>query len=299
MIRDILRFNREAPRLLTTNNLTQTLEDYLEEYSYSAEFIEHYLVPMGAAIWSSEPEKLLEFPAQFLIRFFHHHGMLSIDDRPQWRVVQGGSVAYVQKLVQGFRDRIRLNTPVTRVHRSLTHVEIETAGGARERFDRVIFACHSDQALALLADPTPTEREVLGAIPYQENDVVLHTDTRLLPTHRAAWAAWNYHVPLAPKARVAVTYNMNILQSIVAPATFCVTLNYTEAIAPEKIIARLRYRHPIFDVESVAAQARHAELNGRQHSWFCGAYWRNGFHEDGVASTLAMLKQFGEQLKRA
>jgi predicted NAD/FAD-binding protein len=285
MLRDILRFNREAPALLHSPEET-SLGAYLGEKAYSRAFIDDYLVPMGAAIWSTDPARMFGFPARFFVRFLHNHGMLSVNERPQWRAIRGGSARYVEKLVAPFRDRIRLNTPVRQVRRLPDCVIVNG-----ERFDHVFFACHADQALAALADASPLEREVLGAMPYQENEAVLHTDVSLLPRARRAWAAWNYHVPAEPAARVAITYNMNILQTLPAPETFCVTLNRTADIDPRRVLKRITYHHPLYTRAAVAAQQRQRELNGGR-TWFCGAYWRYGFHEDGVVSALAALTHF-------
>ena len=295
MIRDILRFNREAPALLESE-IEISLGDYLAEGRYAQPFIDDYLVPMGAAIWSTDPAHMLSFPACFFVRFFHNHGMLSVDKRPQWRAVRGGSARYVEKLVASFRNRIRLNTPVETVRRLPDRVMIKARGAEAERFDQVFLACHADQALNLLADATPVEREVVGAIPYQENEAVLHTDTSLLPRARRAWAAWNYHVlPAGPQKnepRATLTYNMNILQNLKSRNTFCVTLNRTSQIAPGKIIKRLTYHHPLYTPAGVAAQQRQHEVNGVNRTYFCGAYWRYGFHEDGVVSALNAVKHF-------
>ena len=296
VIRDILRFNREAPQLLHQPGNEISLGDYLAEHRYSREFIDHYVVPMGAAIWSTDPESMQRFPARFFVRFFHNHGMLSVDARPQWRVIRGGSARYVEKLTARFRDRIRLNTPVEWVRRLPGQVLIKARGLETERFDAVFIACHSDQALKILADARPQEREVLGAIPYQHNEAVLHTDTRLLPKKRLAWAAWNYHVLPERRGRVALTYNMNVLQSLDAPTPFLVTLNHSDAIDPDKIIQRIDYDHPLFTPRGVAAQARQRDINGPLDTYFCGAWWRNGFHEDGVVSALNALEHFGERI---
>ncbi len=295
MIGDILRFNREARALLEGRDDTTTLGEYLEAGGYSRQFVDHYVVPMGAAIWSAKPEGLKEMPAQFFLRFFHNHGMLSVKDRPVWRVIRGGSQRYVERLVAGHRDRIRLNTPVRAIRRLPHGVEIRTDEGGPELFDQVFIASHSDQALAMLADATPLEREVLGAIPYQENEAVLHTDESVLPRRKLAWAAWNYHLLAHEQDRVALTYNMNILQSLDAPVQFCVTLNNTGAIDPDRIIRKISYDHPILTREGVIAQRRQGEINGANRTYFCGAYWRNGFHEDGVVSTLAALEHFEER----
>jgi predicted NAD/FAD-binding protein len=291
MLRDIVRFNREAPDLLTMTTDT-SLGTYLADHHYSDEFITDYLVPMGAAIWSSDPAQVLKFPAKFFVRFFNNHGMLSVNARPQWRAIQGGSARYVEKLVAPFHDRVRLNTPVESVRRLRDHVLIKARGAEAERFDQVFFACHADQALQLLADATPLERQILGAIPYQKNQAVLHTDTSQLPRTRRAWAAWNYHVADGLAGPATLTYNMNILQTLRSRETLCVTLNDDAHIDPARIIKRLTYFHPLFTAAAVAAQRRQIEINGVQRSYFCGAYWRYGFHEDGVVSALSALKHF-------
>lgn len=298
MLRDILRFNREAPRLLDQGD-EPTLDEYLRNNRYSHDFIERYIVPMGSAIWSAEPQQLRTMPARFFIHFFSNHGLLNISDRPQWRVVRGGSREYVRRLTALFRDRIRLSCPVVGIRRASGHVELTPAGGPVERYDQVVIATHSDQALRLLTDPSPAERTVLGAIPYQENNVVLHTDTRLLPCRQLAWAAWNYHIPNRTQQRVAVTYNMNRLQGLVAPETFCVTLNHDKAVDPARVLARFIYHHPVFTPAAVAAQQRLAEISGINRTWYCGAYWRNGFHEDGVVSALAATAALAGQTRLA
>jgi predicted NAD/FAD-binding protein len=297
MIRDILRFNRQAPALLDPNAPDVTLGEYLERERYSQEFVRHYILPMGAAIWSASTATIRAFPARFFVRFFHHHGMLSVNERPIWRTIRGGSARYVEKLTARFRERIRVNAPVDCIRRLGTHVLVKPRWGEAERFDQVVLACHSDQALELLADATPLEREVLGAIRYQPNDVVLHTDRSVLPTRQLAWAAWNYHLLDEERDRVAVTYNMNILQRLKTSEPLLVTLNMSDAIDPNKIIKRLRYEHPIYTAQGVAAQARHAEIDGVNRTYFCGAYWGYGFHEDGVVSALEMLKHFKERAR--
>jgi predicted NAD/FAD-binding protein len=291
MIRDILRFNRASLKLLAGGN-DITLGEHLRAHDYSRELIDDYLIPMGAAIWSTDPARMLGFPARYFVRFLHNHGLLSIDNRPTWRVIKGGSARYVEKLTAPFRDRIRLRTPVEYVRRLPDRVLIKARGLEPEYYDHVFFACHSDQARRLLADGTPLEREVLSAIRYQENEVVLHTDTSLLPRTRRAWAAWNYHVLRENTGKVALTYNMNILQGLKARHTFCVTLNRSEMVDPASIIRRLVYHHPLYTLAGVAAQQRQHEVNGVNRTYFCGAYWRFGFHEDGVVSALNALKHF-------
>ncbi len=297
MLRDILRFNREAPLDLDRAHIdaSTTLGSYLQQRGYGNRFIEHYIVPMGAAIWSMSLADMLGFPLAFFVRFFRNHGLLSVTNRPQWRVIKGGSSAYIKPLTASFAKHIRLNCPVQRVRRDTEGVSITSTAGI-ERFDKVVFACHSDQALALLETPTEQEQQILGAIGYAQNDVVLHTDTRLLPDRRLAWASWNYRLGGPEHAPAAVTYNMNILQGLDAPRTLCVSLNQSEAIDPTQVLGRFRYAHPQYSLGALAAQARHAELLGPQHSYYCGAYWANGFHEDGVVSALKVAQQFGERL---
>jgi predicted NAD/FAD-binding protein len=234
---------------------------------------------------------MLRFPARYFLTFFQNHGMLQVRNRPVWRVIQGGSSSYLAPLIKGFKENIRLNSPIESVSRDSQGVILKPQACETERFDAVIFACHSDQALRLLSDANPQEQAILGAIPYQENIAILHTDTSILPTSPRAWAAWNYHVLPQASDCVALTYNMNILQSLPAPETFCVTLNYPEAIEPKRIIKQLVYHHPQFSLQGVAAQQRHAEISGVNHTYYCGAYWGFGFHEDGVRSALNVVEQ--------
>ncbi len=292
MVLEILRFHREAPALLAQDAPRMTLGDYLSAHKHGRGFIEDYLVPMGAAIWSTDPQRMLGFPAQFFVRFLHNHGMLTVDDRPVWRVVRGGSARYVEKLVAPFRDRILLRTPVDQVLRFRDSVVVKARGRPGERFDHVFLACHADQALGMLLDPSHEERQILGALPCQRNEAVLHTDTSLLPRARRAWAAWNYHVLPGAVEGAALTYNMNILQGLESRHTFCVTLNATAHIDPRKVIRRIEYHHPLFTPEGVAAQQRHHEISGVRRTHYCGAWWRWGFHEDGVVSALQALRRF-------
>jgi predicted NAD/FAD-binding protein len=295
MIRDILRFNKTAMPSIHSLNDSQTLRDYLHDNDYSQEFVDQYLVPMAAAIWSAEPLSVLDMPVKFLLRFFANHGLLQITDRPVWRVIKGGSRQYVNKLVAGHRDRIRLNSPVQSVLRVDDRIAIQSASGGREFFDYVFIACHSDQALSLVGDASPAEREVLGAIRYQSNEAILHTDVSLMPKRRRAWAAWNYHVPQNANRHVAVTYNLNILQGLRTENQYMVTLNNDHHIDPKMVIRRFQYEHPVYSRESVIAQQRQADLNC-ERTFFCGAYWRNGFHEDGVVSALNAIGHFEERL---
>jgi predicted NAD/FAD-binding protein len=296
MVKDILRFNREAVRSLENEDAELPLSEYLNKHRYGDEFKNHYIIPMGAAIWSTDATLMQSFPARFFIRFFHNHGLLSVNDRPVWHVIKGGSRNYLAPLIESFRENIRLNTSVQRIRRFPDRVEIETASHGVETYDAVFIATHTNEALRMLDHATVAETEVLTAIPYQKNEAVLHTDATLLPNKRLAWAAWNYHILKQQRDRVALTYNMNILQGIEAPVTFNVTLNNTDAIAADKILKRVEYEHPMFTPESVAAQARHAEINGSHRTWYCGAYWRNGFHEDGVVSALNAVDHFSETM---
>lgn len=291
MIRDILRFNKSSLELLNDGNEIR-LGDYLQQGAYSQQFIDNYIIPMGSAIWSTEARQMLDFPARFFVRFFHHHGMLTVNNRPQWRTITNGSASYVEALTENFKHKIKLNTPIESVRRLKASVRVKPTFGEEEKFDYVFFACHSDEALRMLSDKTQAESEILSAIPYQENTVYLHHDVSLMPTRKLAWAAWNYHVTEAPSDRVAVTYNMNILQNLQSTEPLLVTLNHTKLINPAKVIKRLKYMHPIYTVAGAAAQARHAEISGKNRTGFAGAYWRNGFHEDGVVSALAALKHF-------
>jgi predicted NAD/FAD-binding protein len=293
MIRDILRFGREAPELLTRENDGTTLGEYVTRGGYSRQFIEQYLLPMGGAIWSAGTAAMREFPARYFVQFFKNHGMLSVDERPQWRVVHGGSWSYAKALVAPFRERIRLESPVERIARDLGGVTVVSKGVA-ERYDQVVIAAHGDQALRLLGDASPVERAVLSAFAYTPNQAVLHTDTRVMPLRRLAWAAWNYHLTGDESAPVPVTYDMNALQGLDAPERFLVTLNPPpRTIAEGRILRRIPYHHPHYTSAAVAAQHRWHEVNGVNRTWFCGAYWGYGFHEDGVVSALKVAERFG------
>ena len=292
MIWEILRFNREAPRFLATQDETTTLGAWLESRGFGGAFVEHYVVPMGRAIWSADEEAMLGFPARFFIDFFHRHGFLSVDNRPQWQTVTGGSREYVRKLVSPFASRIRVATPVASVRRLPQGVALRTVAGETLQFDAVVFACHSDQALAMLEDPSDAEREILGAFPYAPNEAVLHTDQSLLPRRPLARAAWNYHLRRDPGRGVALTYDMNVLQSLATRRRYLVSLNMTDAIDERCVLRTFSYSHPVYTPGAVAAQKRHAEISGPRRSFYCGAYWRYGFHEDGVVSGLRVLEQF-------
>jgi predicted NAD/FAD-binding protein len=301
MIRDILRFNKEA--LLDVDSggqfASMTLGEYLSVKHYSSTFMDFYLVPMGAAIWSATTAVMKQFPLQFFVRFFRNHGLLSVSHRPQWRVIEGGSRSYIKPLVETFKNNIRTSSPVTSIVRYEDKVTVTTVHGDSDDYDQVIIAAHSDQALAMLADASDSEKKLLGAIPYQKNEVVLHTDSRLLPRCRKTWSSWNYRMSKGladDSAPPILTYDMNILQSIDVDETFCVTLNKTDAIDPEKILGTYHYAHPVFSLAGIDAQAQWASINGVNRTWFCGAYWANGFHEDGVASALRVTEKLGARL---
>ena len=294
MVLDVPRFQRAARALLASPE-QPPLREWLATLGLSDAFVERVIVPQAAAVWSADPEQMWTFPARFLVEFFDNHGMLGLRGRPRWRTVTGGSKRYVEALTAAFADRIRLSTPVRSIERFEDRVEVTPAGGEPEVFDEVVVAAHADQALAMLADPTPQEREILGAFPYQANEAVLHTDRGLLPRRRRAWASWNYHLEPDASGPATVTYHMNRLQSLDADADYCVTLNRTGAIDPRKIIRTIAYAHPVYTVEGHAAQRRYDEVGGRNRTHYCGAYWGWGFHEDGVASAHRAVAALGRE----
>ena len=292
MLCDLRRFYRLAPRLLETADPGPTLADYLQEHGFGEAFRDEHLLPMASALWSSPSAQVLSFPARYLVQFMANHHMLQVSGRPDWRVVRAGSASYVDALQRHWNASVRLRTPVYSVRRDADGVEIASEDGS-ERFDHVVLACHSDQALALLADADAREAGILGAIPYQANDVVLHTDARLLPPNRKAWAAWNAHVPRDPTHACTVSYCMNLLQGIDAPQPLVVTLNRTHAIDPSCILRRMAYSHPVYTHASVAAQSRRSVIQGQRRTWFAGAYWGWGFHEDGIRSAVEVARALG------
>jgi predicted NAD/FAD-binding protein len=298
MLRDWRRFNREARALIGMNGTAPSLGAWLEQKGFSQHFIDRLIVPQAAAVWSADPEQMWSFPASFMAEFFDNHGMYSLRDRPRWRTVSGGSRSYVEAISAPWRDRVRPAAPVRRIERLPGGVLVEAEGCESEEFDEVVIATHSDQALAMLADPSEPEREVLGAIPYQRNEAVLHTDTAMLPRRRTAWSSWNFHLAAAPSqsgeatagARPGrgstVTYWMNNLQRLQAGREYLLTLNRGDEIDPAKVLRRFQYDHPVYTAAGVAAQGSHAEISGVRHTHYCGAYWGWGFHEDGVVSAL-------------
>jgi len=287
MLRDWRRFNREARALIGMNGTAPSLGHWLEQQGFSRHFVERLIVPQASAVWSADPEQMWSFPASFMAEFFENHGMYSLRDRPRWRTVSGGSRSYVEAITAPWRERVRTGASVRRIERLADRVRVEAEGCESEEFDQVVLATHSDQALAMLADPSEAEREVLGATPYQRNEAVLHTDASLMPRRRAAWASWNFHLTPEPAQGTTVTYWMNNLQRLRTRQDYFVTLNRGEEIDPEKTIRKIAYDHPVYTKEGVAAQARHAEIsNAGRRTHYCGAYWGWGFHEDGVVSAI-------------
>jgi predicted NAD/FAD-binding protein len=296
MLRDILRFYRQASDWLADADEEVTLAEFLAAGGYSAVFVENHLYPVCASIWSTPHAKMGDYPAAALFRFFRNHGLLSLTERPRWRTITGGSRCYVEKLTAPFRDRIRIGAQVTRVEREDDGVTVQVAGGDPQRFDQVVLACHADQALGVLADPTGKEAHVLGAFPYAANETVLHSDTRIMPRHRLAWSSWNFHRGEGGDRAVTMTYDQNRLQRLRTRDRYLVTLNRTADLAPELVHARMTYAHPQYDARAVKLQGEIDQLNGQNRTWYCGAYWGYGFHEDGVVSGLRVARAFGEEL---
>ncbi len=291
LLREVRRFQKQGVQALDSIDDQLTVAGFIEHYEYSSDFLRWFLMPMGSALWSAPLDEFKRYPIRFVIQFFRNHGMMQILGRSPWRVITGGSVRYVERLTAGWTDSIRLRLPVRRVTRRADSIDVSHEQGV-ERFDEVIFACHSDQALRLLDQPSTVETEILSHFPYQENETVLHTDTSVLPSNHRAWGSWNYHLARHSEKAASVTYNMNLLQSLRAKSTFCVSLN-EEGIRDDRILKRIRYHHPVFRTGRERMQARHAELIRGQRSSYCGAYWGFGFHEDGVRSALAVCEAYG------
>lgn len=298
LILEILRFNKLCKALYEQDDIDVelTLGHFLKQHNFNQAFSQNYILPMGAAIWSSSLVEMTQFQLKFFVRFFYNHGLLDIQNRPQWFVIPGGSKQYIYPLIQSFENNIELNSQLKSVSRTDSGVTLEFEGSESRQFDEVVFACHSDQALHLLTDANTQEQEILSSMPYRDNQVVLHTDTRLLPKRRLAWASWNYHLDSNQSRPACVTYNMNILQGLDSDTTFCVTLNNTDKIDTSKIIQTFHYSHPIFNQKSLAAQQRRLEICGKNNTHFTGAYWHNGFHEDGVRSAVEVAQRFGISL---
>lgn len=297
MLYEMYRFGKKSDSTGLGLDVSITLGTYLRSENYSNEFINYFIIPMGAAIWSTPANKVLDMPAYFFIKFFYNHGMLEIINRPKWWVIKDGSSAYIKKIIKGFESKINLSSPIRTVSRLDNGIEIETANSKKPlMFDAVVFATHSDQALGMLKDPTEKEKDILSSIPYQKNEVLLHTDSSVLPKRKLAWASWNYQLDSNPESPVVLTYNMNILQSLDCDETFCVTLNDHQSVDKSKVLKKITYHHPLFTVKGIEAQKRKLEISGVNNTYYCGAYWHNGFHEDGVASAIEVCKHFGEQI---
>jgi predicted NAD/FAD-binding protein len=297
MLAEVPRFQRAARELLRSGDERLSLRAWLDEQRFSKRFIERLIVPQASAVWSADPHQMWSFPALFLARFFDNHGMLGLHGRPRWRTVTGGSGRYVEALSAGFRERVQLGAAVRSISRERDAVMITVGGAQALAFDQVVIATHADQALGLLADATWREREILQALPYQENEAILHTDRSLLPARRAAWASWNYHLLDRPSGLTTVTYHLNRLQQLHSEQQFCVTLNLAERIDERHMIKRIRYAHPVYTAEGLQAQRRVAEISGAEgRTHFAGAYWGSGFHEDGVRSALRVAESFGARL---
>jgi predicted NAD/FAD-binding protein len=299
MLREIIRFYKNAPELLQGLDTSTTLGDYLEQGHYSREFIEQHIIPMGAAIWSASPEGMFDFPARSFAQFFDNHGFLQWKERPQWRVICGGSKRYVEALIMPFIEKIHTNSPIESICREGDVVKLSIEKKPPKYFDKVIIATHSDQALKLLSDPTPQETEILGAIRYQKNETILHTDSKLLPRKKLAWASWNYFLPTKSPNAATVTYNMNILQGLKSPVPFCVSLNRHDEIDERSILKHITYHHPVYDLDTLSAQSKRHKINGVNQTYFCGAYWGYGFHEDGARSGIEVAKAIQRKPNRA
>ncbi|MBH30398.1 MAG: FAD-dependent oxidoreductase [Candidatus Marinimicrobia bacterium] len=296
MVRGILAFNKGARNLLEQDGDYQyTVKQFTKKNKINSLTFEKFIIPMASAIWSSPPEKISYLPMRYLARFYSNHGLLSINDHPQWRVIKGGSREYVNKMVFRFFDSIQMNSEVVEITRRNEGIKLKIESGETINFDAVILACHSDQCLKILTDPTPDEIEILSSIPYQKNTALLHTDSSVLPIRKSIWASWNSNIPIKKEDLVSLTYNMNILQSLDAPETICVSLNMEERINSEKVLERIVYHHPVYTKQTVEAQNRKDQISGLNNTYYAGAYWKYGFHEDGVVSALDVCKKLGVQ----
>ncbi|MFC0119592.1 NAD(P)/FAD-dependent oxidoreductase [Pseudoalteromonas xiamenensis] len=299
LLKDIIRFNTLCKEMYSTDQFggMNTLGELLDKHHFNDFFQRHYILPMGAAIWSTSLNAMAQFELAFFIRFFYNHGLLDITNRPQWYVIPGGSKQYIEPLLGELKNKVELNSTIKAVTRTNEGVALTFANGVVRRFDHVVFACHSDEALNLLGDPTIEEKSILQGIPYTDNSVVLHTDVGMLPKRKKAWASWNYQLSHDLDAPASVTYQMNILQGLKTKEQFCVTLNGESAIDKSKIIRTFNYSHPVFNKQSLLAQSRRSEINGQQNTYYCGAYWYNGFHEDGVRSAVDVALLLGVEFE--
>jgi len=295
MIYEIIRFNKLSVNFLSTKKEI-SLGEFLNKNQFSEYFCKNYILPMGSAIWSANLNKMLEFPAIFFINFFNNHGMLNINDRPQWLTISGGSKEYVKKLTSSFKKSIRLNCEIQSVERDSNCITVKHKNG-NEKFDFVILACHSDDALNLIKSPTADEQKILSAISYSKNTITLHTDGKIMPNKKLSWAAWNYNIDNNENKPIALTYNMNILQNLNSSVPILVTLNDDGRINPKKIIKTINYSHPLFTLRSIEAQKKCNIISGKNRTAFAGAYWGNGFHEDGVKSAYDAISQINRIIK--
>jgi predicted NAD/FAD-binding protein len=294
MLCDIIRFNRRGMKATATGALrdSRTVREFLQDCRVGRRFVDQYLTPMAAAIWSSNPREILDFPADFMISFFANHGLMQLRDRPQWRTIVGGSERYVERLLAPMGDQVKLSTPIESVTRAADHVLVSPVGEPPAPFEQVVFATHADQTLRLLDEPTFAERQVLSAFPYQRNEAVLHTDTSMLPRSKRAWASWNYHLSRTQEHNASVTYDLTRLQRVPAPCPILLTLNATARIDPRAVLRSFTFHHPAYSAAAIGAQWRWREISGQRRTHFCGAYWGYGFHEDGVQSALAVARDF-------
>ena len=295
MLLEIVSFNRLANSAVAqsaANSGQLSLGEFLTMHKFSQAFISYYILPMGAAIWSASTSDMTSYPAISFLRFFKNHGLLSISHQPQWKTIKGGARAYVDKLIAPFKDNIRLNTAIARITRQHNQVSLYTQDNEAYDFDHVFLACHSDQALGLLDTATEPESATLSAIKYQPNVATLHTDSSIMPLRRKAWSSWNYLIGRGHDNTSKVSYYMNRLQNLNTDKDYFVSLNMEERIAEDRICRSINYMHPVFDQAAITAQANFSAINGTDNTWYCGAYWRNGFHEDGVWSGLQAVKLF-------
>ena len=293
----IFTYFKKAKTFLKHNNdFSYTVHDFIKSAKINNYTYEKFILPMASAIWSTNFDEIEQMPAKYLFEFYKNHDLLSINPSKKWRVIKGGSKQYVSKLIKPFENRIRINSKVHSIKRDKNTIYLKTDHNEKEEFNAVILACHSDQALKILEDSTNQEKEILANIPYQLNQAILHTDTSVLPKNKKMWSSWNSYIPKEQNSNVSLTYNMNILQSIKSKNTFCVSINMENNINPSKIIKKINYSHPTFNKKSVFAQSQKNKISGIKNTYFAGAYWRYGFHEDGVLSALDVCKNFGVEI---
>ncbi len=293
---DVLRFNKTAKRFLQQSSEELSLEEFLKKYGFSNAFTQYYILPMGAAIWSSCTNQIKHYPARSFLKFFYNHGLLNIKNRPQWKTIRGGSKRYVSELIKPFRHKIFLGSKVEKVTRNENNIIVHAHDHEPSHFDHIIFACHSDQALKILENPTSKELSILSNLKFQHNTAVLHTDPKFMPKRKELWSSWNYWVPQSESKTVKVTYYMNRLQNLSSDRNYFVTLNSNDIIDPEKVLYSVNYSHPVFDISAIESQRQFSDINGIKNTWYCGAYWRNGFHEDGVWSAIQSVNLLNNRI---